>query len=504
MTEEQTIYKSVIVLSVFIIIGMNLLKSVEPVFAVSEEPVITADSIETDWDSGITTANGNVKYTTEFGSIEAETIIYNQKSNFMEASGNIRVVLQTGVVIQSNKLTYDLNAEEAQFSDEVQWADKDGLKFMADQVNYYGNEGVAEATGEVKITNKHVISETQNLMYNLIDSTGRSGAAKLLISQHGKNIVIRTKVMEVASGKIRAIDAKIMHNEDAEPEYHLQAKELTYEGKYLYLKSILFYLKKVPLFYYPMLTLDMDNIKLPRITPRSNSKGDIYLRFRSDGPITGNLDWNLNVLLRNYDYSGFESGITWKNENITDDVSFFYYNQSAGYGVKERFVYDWPLIEVSIDGSKDFSPNRAYELGTSVIRKYWEGPLGNWQFGILGRKVHKLDEHEVEFGGVYGGYRLDYQPRPYITLSFLRLYSLEGGDYREFLDDYKIGSNILYQATVPLKGKYSLGLIGTYSFEQSLWIRQIYEIHYQTHDFLIKTGWDVVKNKPILNCKIIF
>jgi lipopolysaccharide export system protein LptA len=506
MIKKKKIYKLAVgFLCVFLIESICLIcLDTEKVFATDLQPILEADDIKTDFDLNVKIAKGNVKLIIELGQIEADNLQLNTQSGIAEAMGKVKVVLETGTVLQSNNLTCNIITKEVQLDGGVQLIGRDGLKVTATQLRYNGNTGMIDTVGEVRINNVLGICETEILEYNVLTATGFTGPVRITVNAPKRNIRVTGESMEVTNNTFKIEKGKITRSEAENPEYQLVTKELTFDGKFLSLKSIVIFIKGVPLFYYPALSLNIDNFNLPIIDPRYNNRGDLSIKYRSSGPINDDFDWNLKVLFRNHDYSSLEPGVTYRNGSISDYIGLYYKTESMGYGIKEHFTYNWSHITADIDGLKDFSRNRAYQLGFAVTRKYWSSPVGRWRFGVLGRKIYELDDKDTEFGGVYGGYRLDYNPHPYVTLSLLRLISFEGGDYRNYLDSYKIGSNIMYGLTIPMQKKYSLGLNGTYNCEQSLWIHQIYQINYKTDSLFIKFGWDEAKKAPVFGTLIKF
>jgi hypothetical protein len=478
------------------------------VFAAAEQAVIEAEGyLKTDLDSNTTIAEKSVKLTSDKGQIEADKLTYNGNSGIVNASGKVKLTSPTGIILQAEQLVYNINTKEAQFSGGVQMTVNDGLTITAAQLDYHGAQGLIRAIGGVKIVSSHGTYETETLDYNLNDATGSSGPIRTTINATDRNFIITGDAMETTNDITKITSVRITRCQMPHPETLIVAKEAKYDGQYLYLKSVVAYIKGIPVFYYPLMTLDVNNLKFPNIEPGYNQDDGLYIKYHDSVALSKNIDWHFSGELRTHDYSSLVSGITVKNGNISDYAGFYYYTESAGYGVEERLTYDRPLVTTTIDGSKSFSSNNAYQLGLSITRKYWESPLGKWQFGVLGRKVYELEGSDVEYGGTYDGYRLDYTPHPYVTLSLLRLYSCKQEDYGygdDFMDEFKIGSNLMYNVGIPLRKAYSLSLNGTYNVDQSLWIHQIYQINHQTDCIFITFGWDEAEKSTTFSGHIKF
>ena len=99
----------------------------------------------------------------------------------------------------------------------------------------------------------------------------------------------------------------------------------------------------------------------------------------------------------------------------------------------------------------------------------------------LARKALKYDTGANEYGGIYGGYQLDYRPVNNLTLSILELNSfwdVNGSpDYRDF--NVNLGRSFLYNYTLPI-GKFSINSSGTYNLTNQKWVAHVESINYNT------------------------
>jgi lipopolysaccharide export system protein LptA len=482
------------------------------VFAAETEANIVAEGfVKTDLASGTTIAEKNVKVTYNLGAIEADQIRYNQKSGLVEASGNVKLTSQTGIVLRAERLVYDLNTGEAQVTGGVGVKSPDGLSMTARQVNYNNKSGLAKAFGEVKVNNGNETLETETLDYDLKNGTGSSGAVSMILHTQSRDALVHADSMTLDGALYHFKNLKVTRCDRTHPEYQFVAKEGVYDGRYMELKSIFIYIKGVPVFYLPFKTLDMTNLWFPDIQLGYSHDDGLAVGYRYSAPINQNLDWRFGLLYRTNDYSTLKLGLNAKKDNISNyagvyfDTPYSGVTDSEGAGIQDTITYNQPLFVTNIDGSKSFSANDdASELGFSITRKYWKSPLGRWQLGVLSRKVSN-DDDGTEYGGTYGGYRLDYNPHPYLTLSLLRLYTLEGGDnWGDYMDDFKIGSNLMYSGEIPLRKFYSLGYSGTYSSTESLWIHQIYQINYRTDCLSLALGWDEAEHATVTKFMIRF
>jgi lipopolysaccharide export system protein LptA len=441
--------------------------------------------------SKTTIAKKNARLTNENGHIEADQISYNNESGIINATGGVKLTLKDGTNIQADQLVYNINTHEGAVSGKVKLTAQDVVEITAQQLDYNGNSSLVKASGGVEITTDNGVYQTETIEYNLNEATGFSGPVSMTINAKGRGFSVTGKSMGFSEGIARIAKAKITRCQLSHPEYQYVAKEADYDGRYLRLKSIFLYLKGIPIFYLPVLKLDIANLNFPDIEPGYNHDDGFFVKYDYSAHLTENIRWKFTGIYRSDDYSSLLFGITASKEKISNYTGLYYNTDSQGYGIEDRLTYNTQLFVTTIDGSKDFSDNNATQLGFSFTRKYWDSPLGKWQLGILVRDVSKEDGSGGEYGGTYGGYRLDYNPFSNLTLSLLQLYSLDGGnDYRDFMDEFKLGSNLMYSWTIPLKNPYSLGLNGTYNNEQSLWIHQIYQLNYQTDCLNLSVGWD--------------
>ncbi len=482
-----------------------MIGNVSPVYAAATEANIVAEGfVKTDLSSDTTTAEKNVKVTDDFGVIEADRIQYNYNAGLVEANGNVKLTSQTGIVVQSERLVCDLNTGEAQATGGVHMTSPDAITLTARQLNYNNKQEFAKAVGEVKVTNGNGTFETETLNYDLKNGTGSSEAVSMVLHTKNRDALVHADSMILNGTLYHFKNLTMTRCEKSHPEYQFVAREGVYDGRYLELNNIFVQLKGVPVFYLPSKTFDMTNIWFPEIQLDYNHDDGLKFGYRYSAPMNGNMGWRIATIYRSNDYSTLHLGLNMKKENISNYTGIYFNTDSEGYGLGDTITYDKPLFVATLDGSKSFSSNDATELGFSITRKYWESPLGRWQVGMLSRKVSK-DDGGTEYGGTYGGYRLDYNPHPYFTLSLLRLYTLEGGDdWGDYLDEFKIGSNWLYNGGIPLNQTYSLGFSGTYNSTESLWIHQIYRIYYGTDCLKLSLGWDEAKRSMVTGFNIRF
>lgn len=475
------------------------------------------DYVTTDINSNITTAKKNVKLNSEKGQIEADQLTYDEKAGLANASGGVKLTTKDGVIIQADQLIYDFNIEVAKVSGKVSLTAKDGVIITAEQLDYNGISGLVTASSGVKLTTKTAVYQTETVNYNLKDSQGSFGSLTGTINAKDRNYLVSGEKLETANGITKITNTQVTRCEKPNPDYVFVAKETIFDGQYLHLKNVFLYIERIPVFYYPSLTLDVNNKNLPSINLGQNSNDGTYIKYEFSTPLYGVIDWHFKgELAQSDDYSDLGFGFTINNGN-TKNYAGTYYNYLKGFwGIEDQFSIDTPSMLTTIDGTKDFSTNEKSQLGFSVTRKYWDSPLGKWQFGILGRRIYeyeldngqvKLDKNKdkMEYGGIYGGYRLDYNPHPNITLSLLHLESFAGSDYGDLLTDFKIGSNWIYNFTVPLSTLYSIGINGNYNSDSDPhWIHQIYQINRETCCFKVSIGWDFAPQSLIFNGTVKF
>jgi lipopolysaccharide export system protein LptA len=471
--------------------------------AASDQTVLgTDDPNQTKLESNGTAAKQKVNLKIENGQVEAEQIIYNNKTGIVNASGEVKITTTDGIIIRAEKLVYDFNTQDAQFSGGVELTQNDQM-MTAREIHYQGKDGSVTASGGVKVVAGKVTYQTETIHYNLQTKTGFLGRVTATISAVERNYSVVGKSMETREGITTVKNAKITRCEKRHPEYFYLAKKMTYDGQRLRLTHIILYVKGIPLFYFPYLSLNVNNKNLPKIEPRYDPDDGLSIRYDYSVPAGKNIDWRFQGELQTHDYSNVSFGIASSKGNFSN-YAVTYYNFEGYLGVRDQLTHETPLLRTVIDGYQDFSNAEGNELGFSVTRKYWPTPVGRWQLGVLGRRVSKLDGSGDEYGGIYGGYRLDYNPYPNWTLSLLRLYKIESKNYGDFMEDFNIGSNWMYDGGVPIDKRYSFGLTGTYNSDQSLWIHRVYEIRHETDCIRMSFGWDDAKDSWVSKIKIKF
>jgi hypothetical protein len=377
----------------------------------------------------------------------------------------------------------------------------------AEELTYDGNTGLAIASGGVKLTTKNSVIESETLHYNVKDSTGTSDTFSGTVSRQASDYKISGTNFETSDEVLKLNGSSLTKCPRPKPDYLLRAKIIKITDQKTHLEKATLYVKGIPVFYFPSLTFNNDGTGIPQIDVAYNDTVGLKVKGEYSAPVNDNLDLRFRGDLSTKGNNKLGIGTDLHGGGVSNRTDVLY-DFSGFWTVEDRFAVNTPLFLFVLDGSREFSSLDRMQLGFSATRKYWDSRVGSWQFGVLARRVSVLDSSLTDYyGGTYGGFRLDYRPYQYMTLSLLRLNSFNGGDYRDFLADYKIGSNFLYDATIPINQEFSFGVNGAYNFdqdEQERWIHRIFEVTRETCCFSTSVGWDAAMHSYIFGWRIKF
>lgn len=351
----------------------------------------------------------------------------------------------------------------------------------ADRVTYFGNTGVVEAVGHVRLQNPSGEYRTENLRYNVFDSTGSLQAFTATLNGNPRDFQFKGQGIELQAAQSRVAQVAVTRCPKAKPDYTLNAKWVKIAGKKVQLKNVILKAKGVPVFYFPFLSFYTDQ-GMPELEPGFDKsdgvklKGNwvIYTSEKSEWMFKGDISW------RGEDSTlGVGNTTRFKDSNNQLDIM---YNLDGWWKLTDTYTYDTHWLKVVADGFYNFSDDKRNEMGIRLTRKYWTTPVGEWQLGVLARRLKAVEGQNLdpEYGGTYTGIQLDYRINSNFKLSYLELGTVSGEDFRGLLEDFGLGSNALYEVNLPLKEGISMKFDGTYNFEESKWYHQIYSISRDT------------------------
>lgn len=394
----------------------------------------------------------------------------------IEAEGSVNYDLSTNITTASKKVKIK----------------SESVTIEAEQLTYDGNSGLVVASGGVKLISGKKTLETQTINFNLNDETGSmKDFTGKIAAPEGRNYQVSGSGIETYKEQSELSNATLTRCPLSKPDYLLVAKQIQITEEKVYLRKVKLLIKGIPVFYFPVLSLETkDDTKLsPEIETTYTDKDGLRLKLDYTAPVTETIDWCFRSDFSTKGDSLIGVGTDLHGQRMNNRLDLLY-NFDGFWMLEEQLKVNSRFLLMVVDGSLEFSDAKKKQLGLSLTSKYWKGPLGDWQIGLLARQVSALDSSSVEYGGTYGGYRLNYKPVPFIQLGLLKLNSFSGGDYRDLLADYQLGRNIIYDLNLPLKNGVSLVVDGTYNYDQELWLHQIYRIRKKSCCFNTSLGWD--------------
>jgi len=171
-----------------------------------------------------------------------------------ELSSKQSTVLPTDVPIQMSSdrvsFNYDTNTITARGNVSLS---QGNMRMRADSIRYEGNTGTLTARGRVIVRTGSDVIEADKITIKLADATGVLVNGKLLLSRH--NIYLEGKKLEKLGDSVYRIEEGSFTTCDgATPDWRITGKDLdvTLEG-YGLLRHGVFYIKDIPVFYFPWL-----------------------------------------------------------------------------------------------------------------------------------------------------------------------------------------------------------------------------------------------------------
>jgi lipopolysaccharide export system protein LptA len=376
----------------------------------------------------------------------------------------------------------------------------DRIRIEADQLTYDVESETITAEGNVIVTTDDAVYHTESVIYHTKDYTGTMGAFSANLKAQSRDFKITGAGVQLSQSETLVTDAGLTRCPLEKPHYQFTAKTITITGRVVHLENVVLRIKGIPVFYLSKLSINLDQTVPSLETGFSDEKG-FRFAYNYLAAITPHFNWSLEGELTSRDESKIGLGLESTHTNYRNKFSL-YYNLDAFWEVADVFNYeneDWFL---SVDGNRQYSGTEERELGFGLTRKYWDTSLGRWQIGVLAREVSK--EESAPLGGLYTGWRLDYNPRPNLILSYLGITSHTDREFGDLLEDYGLGDNWLYNVNIPIRNGYSLGLNGVYNSDRDGWIHQIYSIGHESCCFKTYLGYDTAKDSVEFKWNIKF
>lgn len=381
----------------------------------------------------------------------------------------------------------------------------DRLYVEADEINYDLESGLAEAHGAVRVMIDGAQYDTETLTYNVTEATGTVTAFKGEIqSDESRSYLITGKGAVLREDTVVISDATLTRCPHKWPDYLFTAKEMTIRGENIRLKHVILRIKGVPAFYLPRLSFDQGT-QFPDVHVGVGGDDGVYLTTGYDAPLTKHLNWFVDTKLSLKDESWAGLGVQTANLPYSNRIRMAY-KFDGFWELSDSFTYemdDWRFVA---SGFRQFSDSEEQQLGMTLTRKYWESPWGRWQIGGLVRD-HTKEVAGQAYGGVYTGIRLDYNPHPYVILSYLGITSHTDREFGDLLEDEKfgLGDNWLYNVNIPVsQKKYIFGMNGVYNSDGEGWIQQVFSIAKQSCAIRTVIGYDTADQSWELSWRLKF
>ena len=495
------------------------------VWAASAEVKIEAEGdVNYDLTNAITIASNKVKLTSDDILVETEHLIYENNTGLAHASGGVKLTKDNAVnQLVADELIYNHLQGNVVASGKVELtSQKPESKITAAKMTYDLNTGRVIASGGVTLWNGNGIYRTESVQYNINEANANLATFTGEIKGLTRDYKITGNSLETKGEQGKIGKTTLTRCTQPNPEYVLTAKKITYDSQYVHLENVVLKVLGVPVFYYPYFTFRMDEQAAPYVELGVTNEDGFWLKTEFFTP--GKFISDLRYIARFTALRDSDLGVGLKTSAgaVTNRINLLYrfdspWKETAAapsyLRVEDRFGYNTKLISLSIDGAEDFNDTtNKKELGFNLTRNYWQGWFGNWQVGIIGRNITE-EIAGKDYGGTYGGYRVDYKPNRYMTFSSLWLKSFtptvskyDEGDqtYLDLMPDFKLGQNFLYNLSVPVYKEYSAGLYYTFNTSRSMWIHRGYVFSRATDCLYTALSFDDIANKWSFNWNIRF
>jgi hypothetical protein len=339
----------------------------------------------------------------------------------------------------------------------------------------------ADKIGHVRYQNGLTEYRTDFLTYNMLTNTGKSADFRAVITGEPRDFHVKGAAADLNQNGASLSKVAITRCPKAKPDYVLSAARVSFSGRRVQLKHVVFKMMGIPVLYLPVLVFYTD-YGLPYLEPGYDKEdyGGYKIKYQFLLVNTEKREWNLKGELSSKGDANIGLDLESKWENADNQTELLYYYWHDSWKISNKYTYKGKLFTTTLDGFKEFNDDEESQLGINFTRNFWRSPFGEWQAGLSIRRMLAEDRDGAVYGGTYSGVRLDYKPLSNVQLSLLEIKSYSGNDYRDLMDDFGLGTNFLYAVDSPMSSRYTFGVSGSYNLTDSQWYHEVYSI---TADF---------------------
>jgi lipopolysaccharide export system protein LptA len=408
--------------------------------------------------------------------IEADTVTYYGSKHLAVATGNVRMTRKT-------------------------------VKLYADKLVFSDDTGDLEASGKAHLISPHEEYRAEIIRYNLNTLRGEVGPFQGIVKNpvrdyylHGDTAKLEPDATEILPAGLTRCPRK------DRPDYIFNAKKMRIVGDDIYLERVVVRVLGVPVLYLPHLRLRQGE-QAPKFNMDANQGDELELRAAESSedmeaaPKIVRSYWLYRIEMNTARPSKLALGRGWDWGRYSNHVDLEF-NSQGFLSLVDGFEYDWAKYYLTVDGKTDLNAEPERELGIAFTRKTLQTKYGSLQASLLARLLYKENDSQ-NYQGIYGGYRLDYQPFSLLSCSYVYLDDLTGTqqDWDEVIEpdflvikNYRLGGNLLYNLKIPLNEHYSLANKGAYNFPDSSWTSQSLILFREVCCIRAGIGWDFAKD----------
>jgi lipopolysaccharide export system protein LptA len=438
--------------------------------------------------------------------------IYDIGSNTVTTKEHTKMTIN-GVMIEADGLTYYGNDNLTRAEGNVRLT-QNTVTLTASSLDFQDQTGLVTATGDAQLMSPTEKYASPIIHYNLNTMKGDAGRLQGVVKTGGRNYYLSGEKAEIDHNTTVISPAGLTRcPKKSHPDYIFKSKSMRIQGNDVYLEKVTIKVLGVPVFYLPRLHLKQ-NSQAPSISMTAN-EGDEPDLSNPDGggddfsdQIRSNFIYKIAVNTNRPSKVAVGRGYKWRRYFLHSKVQL---DSNGCFSLVDDCGFSWKKYYLTLDGRFDLNTEPERELGLTFNRQTWDTGYGLLKLGLSTRLLY-TDNGDQDYQGVYGAFRLDYQPFSLFSCTYYYLTDLSGAgpdwDKLEsnFMEPYNylLGGNFIYNATIPLNPYYRIINKGAYNFKDSSWTSWSLGLDREVCCIRAGFGWDFAKEQVELRFKLSY
>jgi hypothetical protein len=436
--------------------------------------------------------------------------LYDIESNTVTTKERTKMVIDN-VTIEADSLTYYGN-DNLTLADGNVRLTQNMVTLTANGLSFQDQTGLVTATGDARLesaTEKYV---SPIINYNLNTMMGDTGQLRGVVNSSGKNYYLTGGKAQIDHGVTEITPAGLTRcPRTVHKCYIFSSRKMRLKGNDVYLEKVVIKILGIPVFYLPRLHL-RQNSEAPSISMTANEGDEPDLSNPHGGSdyysdkIRSNFIYKIAVNTNRPSKVAVGRGYKWRRYFFNSKVQI---NSDGCFSLVDDCGFKWKKFYLTLDTRIDLNSEPERELGLTLNRQTWDTGFGLLKLGLSTRFLSSEADGE-DYQGVYGAFRLDYQPFSFFSCTYYYLTGWSGSrrdwtkleaDYMEPYN-YLLGGNFIYNATFPLNPYYRIINKGSYNFKESSWTSLSLGLDREVCCIKAGFGWDFAKEQVELRFKL--